>query len=94
MLRPGGNLIILETSVPKNFTIKQCYFFYTHIIIKILISIFSGDKLAYNYLSYSAVNFPYGVAFNNILKKNGFIEVEDLPQTFGVVSIYCAKKPL
>ena len=48
---------------------------------------------AYQYLSYSAYSFPFGEAFNNILKKIGFIEVEDIPQTLGVASIYRAKKP-
>ena len=55
--------------------------------------IFSKDKYAYQYLSDSANSFPFGEAFNNILKKIGFIDVEDIPQTFGVVSIYRAKKP-
>ena len=30
--------------------------------------------------------------FNNILEKNGFIDIEDKPQTLGVASIYCAFK--
>jgi demethylmenaquinone methyltransferase/2-methoxy-6-polyprenyl-1,4-benzoquinol methylase len=55
--------------------------------------LFSKDKSAYRYLSDSAAVFPFGPAFNNILIKNGFIEVKNLPQTFGVASIYCAKKP-
>ena len=29
VLRPGGNLVILETAVPKNFPMKQFYGFYT-----------------------------------------------------------------
>ena len=56
-------------------------------------SLFSHDKFAYRYLSASAAEFPFGSSFNNILMKNGFINVKNLPQTFGVVSIYCAKKP-
>jgi demethylmenaquinone methyltransferase/2-methoxy-6-polyprenyl-1,4-benzoquinol methylase len=43
-------------------------------------------------LSDSAAAFPHGEVFNNILRKNGFIEVEDLPQTLGIASIYFAKK--
>ena len=55
--------------------------------------VFSKDKSAYQYLSNSANRFPFGKAFNNILEKNGFIGVEDIPQTFGVASIYRAQKP-
>ena len=54
--------------------------------------LFSKDKSAYQYLSDSAASFPSGEVFNNILRKNGFIEVEDLPQTLGIASIYFAKK--
>ena len=93
VLRPGGDLIVLETSVPQKFPMRQFYHFYTHQIMPTLGWLFSKDKAAYRYLSDSAAAFPFGAAFNNILKKNGFIQVEDLPQTFGVASIYCAKKP-
>ena len=34
-----------------------------------------------------AINAGY-----NILEKNGFIDIEDKPQTLGVASIYCAFK--
>jgi demethylmenaquinone methyltransferase/2-methoxy-6-polyprenyl-1,4-benzoquinol methylase len=54
---------------------------------------FSKDRSAYQYLSDSAAIFPCGEAFNNILRKNGFIQVEDFPQTLGVSSIYFGKKP-
>jgi demethylmenaquinone methyltransferase/2-methoxy-6-polyprenyl-1,4-benzoquinol methylase len=54
--------------------------------------LFSKDKSAYEYLSDSAAAFPHGLAFNNILEKNGFIEVNHHPQTLGVVTIYHAKK--
>ena len=92
VLRPGGNLVILETAVPTNFPMKQFYGFYTQKVLPILGSLFSKDKAAYRYLSDSAAAFPFGKVFNNILLKNGFIEVKDFPQTLGVTSIYCAKK--
>ena len=93
VLRPGGNLVILETAVPTNFPMKQFYGFYTQKVLPILGSLFSKDKAAYRYLSDSAAAFPFGKVFNNILLKNGFIKVKDFPQTLGVASIYCAKKP-
>jgi demethylmenaquinone methyltransferase/2-methoxy-6-polyprenyl-1,4-benzoquinol methylase len=43
-------------------------------------------------LSESAANFPFGEELNNILRKIGFIEVQDMPQTFGVATIYTASK--
>ena len=93
VLRRGGNLVILETAVPQKFPIRQFYNFYIHKVMPIFGLLLSKEKFAYRYLSNSAAIFPFGDAFNNILIKNGFISVKNLPQTFGVASIYCAKKP-
>tara|TARA_Y100000741_G_C18138415_1_gene512077 strand:+ start:45 stop:767 length:723 start_codon:yes stop_codon:yes gene_type:complete len=92
VLKPGGQLVILETSVPKYFPLKQGYYLYSHWIIPILGGIFSRDKLAYEYLSDSASIFPHGKNFNSILKENGFINVKDNPQMLGIVTIYAAFK--
>ena len=92
ILRKGGRLVILETSVPTKTPYKQGYKLYSKIILPSIGKLFSKDKTAYKYLSESASIFPYGKKFNNILHKIGFINVEDLPQTFGVATIYCASK--
>ena len=85
-------LIILETAIPKNKIARLTYNLYTKFIMPVIGFIFSKKFYAYNYLSKSAEVFPYGKSFNNILKKNGFIDVEDSPQTLGVASNYFAKK--
>jgi demethylmenaquinone methyltransferase/2-methoxy-6-polyprenyl-1,4-benzoquinol methylase len=92
VLRPGGIFVILETSVPTRFPYKQGYRFYSKFILPAIGRLFSKDKSAYAYLSESASVFPYGEALNNILRKIGFIEVKDLPQTMGVATIYSASK--
>lgn len=92
VLKPGGVLVVLETSVPTQTPFKQGYGFYTKNILPIIGRIFSKDRSAYAYLSKSANNFPHGEAFNNILKKIGFINVRHYPQTFGVATIYHATK--
>ena len=94
VLKPGGQLVILETAVPKYFPLKQGYYLYSHLIIPMLGKIISKDKLAYEYLSDSAGIFPHGEKFNAILKQSGFTSVKDTPQTLGIVSIYSAIKPL
>jgi demethylmenaquinone methyltransferase/2-methoxy-6-polyprenyl-1,4-benzoquinol methylase len=92
VLKPGGTFVVLETSVPTKFPFKQGYTFYSTKILPLIGKLFSKDKVAYKYLSDSAAKFPFGKAFNNILEKTGFIAIEDKPQTFGVASIYVAKK--
>lgn len=92
VLKPNGTFVVLETSVPTKFPFKQGYFFYSKYILPTIGRLFSKDKIAYNYLSESAAVFPFGEDFNNILRKTGFINVENKPQTFGVASIYVASK--
>ncbi|MGB2759034.1 MAG: bifunctional demethylmenaquinone methyltransferase/2-methoxy-6-polyprenyl-1,4-benzoquinol methylase UbiE [Maribacter stanieri] len=92
VLKPNGSLVILETSVPTKTPYKQGYKFYTKNILPLIGKLFSKDDSAYGYLSESASVFPHGENFNNILREIGFIDVTNKPQTFGVASIYVAKK--
>ena len=92
VLKPNGSLVILETSVPTKTPYKQGYTFYTKNILPLIGRMFSKDNSAYGYLSESASVFPHGENFNNILREIGFIDVTNKPQTFGVASIYIAKK--
>ncbi|WP_346881082.1 bifunctional demethylmenaquinone methyltransferase/2-methoxy-6-polyprenyl-1,4-benzoquinol methylase UbiE [uncultured Algibacter sp.] len=93
VLKPHGTFVILETSMPDKTPYRQGYNFYTKNILPLIGRAFSKDRSAYKYLCESASVFPYGEALNNILRKIGFINVEDLPQTFGVATIYKSSKP-
>ena len=92
VLKNGGVFVVLETSVPSQFPFKQGYHFYTKSILPLVGRLFSKDKVAYQYLSESASIFPHGEMLNNILRKIGFKEVKNIPQTFGVATIYNATK--
>ncbi|SDB66360.1 demethylmenaquinone methyltransferase / 2-methoxy-6-polyprenyl-1,4-benzoquinol methylase [Flavobacteriaceae bacterium MAR_2010_188] len=92
VLKPKGTFVILETSVPEKTPFKQGYKLYSKNILPYIGKLFSKDQSAYSYLSESASVFPYGEELNNILRQIGFISVEDLPQTFGVATIYTASK--
>lgn len=92
VLKTGGIVVILETSVPEKTPFKQGYRCYTKFILPMIGKLFSKDNVAYGYLSESAAVFPYGEKLNNILHKIGFIDVKAMPQTFGVATIYSASK--
>ncbi|EDP71492.1 ubiquinone/menaquinone biosynthesis methyltransferase [Flavobacteriales bacterium ALC-1] len=92
VLKPDGIFVILETSVPTNPVYKFGYDTYSKFILPTIGKLFSKDRVAYKYLSESASVFPYGEVLNNILRKIGFINVEDMPQTMGVATIYTASK--
>ncbi len=92
VLKPNGIFVILETSVPTKFPFKQGYNFYMKTFMPLMGKMFSKDQKAYEYLSESAKNFPYGEVLNGILRKVGFKNVKHDPQTMGVATIYSASK--
>ena len=92
ILKPEGQLFVLETSVPKNLFFRIGYKIYTSLFLPLIGRLFSSDKNAYSYLSHSAAAFPNGDVFNNKLRKVGFTRVQDHPQTLGIVTIYQGTK--
>jgi demethylmenaquinone methyltransferase/2-methoxy-6-polyprenyl-1,4-benzoquinol methylase len=92
VLKKQGSLVVLETSQPNSFPVKQGFQFYSKYIIPRVGKLFSKDKNAYDYLPESAAAFPYGEEFNNILLKIGFNTSKVYPQTLGVATIYHAIK--
>lgn len=92
VLRNGGTLIVLETSVPQNMFIKFFYLLFSRTFIPLVGSLFSKNKKAYKYLQKSAEEFPSGENFSQILKSCGFRSVEIMPLMLGASSIYIAKK--
>jgi|TARA_B110000438_G_scaffold264431_2_gene277108 demethylmenaquinone methyltransferase/2-methoxy-6-polyprenyl-1,4-benzoquinol methylase len=92
VLKKGGVIIILETSVPQNYIIRYFYLLFTRSFIPLIGSVFSKDKSAYNYLQKSAEKFPSGKEFISILKKCDFQNIDIKPLMLGATSIYLANK--
>ncbi|MBL0048396.1 MAG: bifunctional demethylmenaquinone methyltransferase/2-methoxy-6-polyprenyl-1,4-benzoquinol methylase UbiE [Bacteroidetes bacterium] len=92
VLKPGGVLVVLEFSKPRNFPVKQFYSFYSKQVLPRIGKLFSKDNSAYTYLPESVQAFPDGADFVAILKKCGFLEAKAISLSFGIASIYVAKK--
>jgi len=92
VLKPGGEIVILEFSRPQKFPIKQLYHLYFFKILPSLGKIFSKDMSAYTYLPESVYQFPYGKEFCEILTKIGFAKVSYQSVAMGIAAIYFAKK--
>jgi len=92
VLKPGGKLVILEFSKPKNNSFKKICNFYFRFITPGIGKLISKNKEAYQYLDKSVEAFPEGDGFMNILKKTGYIDAYRLPLTWGISTIYCGRK--
>jgi len=92
VLKPGGRLVVLEFSKPTKFPMKQLYSFYFKNILPLIGKFISKDQSAYTYLPESVQAFPDGRAFLQALQKTGYTETRCKALTFGISSIYTAKK--
>lgn len=92
VLRPGGKLVVLEFSQPKNFPIKQLYWFYFNNILPLFGKMLSKDDSAYTYLPESVKAFPDGQNFLDVMNQAGFKDSKAKTLTFGISSIYTGLK--
>lgn len=92
VLRPGGQLMILELSTPEHFPMKQAYHIYSRYIIPMMGRRISKSKEAYTYLPRSIEAFPQNKEMKAILEKNGFRTAEYKKLFPGVCTLYLATK--
>lgn len=92
VLKPGGKLVVLEFSRPKNKIIRSIYDFYMNRIAPNFGNLFASNKDAYEYLNESAKRFPERDDFNNILKICGYKKTIIRQLTLGICCIYCGNK--
>jgi len=88
VLRPGGALVVLEFSHPRQAPIKQLYRFYSRHILPRIGGAISQNNGAYQYLPESVAAFPDGPDFLARMEAAGYRDLLWQPLTFGVASLY------
>lgn len=89
VLRPGGRLIVLEFSEPKNRMIRALNRFYCHQVMPRTASWIARDRSgAYRYLPRSVETFLTREAMTERMQQAGFREIAQHPMTFGVCVCY------
>jgi demethylmenaquinone methyltransferase/2-methoxy-6-polyprenyl-1,4-benzoquinol methylase len=94
VLRPGGRLVVLEFSEPRQPLVRWVNRLYTERIMPVTATVVSGDRSgAYRYLPRSVRTFPDPVALSGEIAAAGFTGVSRTPLTFGVCTIHAARVP-
>jgi len=88
VIKPGGELIILEFSTPKSKTLKKIYRTYFHKILPFIGKIISKDKKAYTYLPISVEHFPARREFARWIEDEDFSPVNFWRLFNGIAVIY------
>jgi len=92
VLKPGGQLMILELSTPAHFPMKQGYWLYSRLFIPTIGRLISKDKAAYSYLPKSIEAFVQDKDMVNVLTSNGYKNAKYKAYTFGICSMYIGNK--
>lgn len=92
VIRPGGKVVILEFSHPRQPIMRSLYTFYSTKVTPTLGKWISKDPAAYTYLHESIQAFPSGQDFLRELTASGFKQTRCRTLTFGIVSIYTGIK--
>ncbi|MCD2422946.1 bifunctional demethylmenaquinone methyltransferase/2-methoxy-6-polyprenyl-1,4-benzoquinol methylase UbiE [Niabella pedocola] len=92
VLKPGGQLLIIEFSRPKPGLFKGLYQLYMNVVAPQIAGLLKQNKEAYQYLNKSARAFPERKDFTDILQKVGFSNARYKALTLGICCIYTAEK--
>ncbi|GLH74810.1 demethylmenaquinone methyltransferase [Geothrix limicola] len=92
VLRPGGQLTILEFSTPVWPGLKAFYNWYSLRVLPRIGAWISGDDSAYTYLPESIRSFPDQPSLAEELKSAGFREVRWTNLTGGIVALHTGVK--
>ena len=92
VLKKGGHLSVVELTTPVRFPMKQLFRLYSHTVLPLYGRLVSRDKRAYDYLTATIEAFPQGEKMVEILKKAGFAQARFQRMTFGICTMYFARK--
>jgi demethylmenaquinone methyltransferase/2-methoxy-6-polyprenyl-1,4-benzoquinol methylase len=92
VLKPGGQVAILEFSHPGNVVVRLGYGFYSHIILPTVGTIVSGSREAYTYLPSSIRKFPKAPVLAEMMRSAGFARAEYQLLTGGIAALHVGTK--
>lgn len=91
-IKPGGKVVILEFSRPRNRVFRALYEFYSYKILPRIGGLVSRDKRAYEYLPASVGEFPAPEDFMAMMARAGFRNCRARSQSFGIAQIYIGER--
>ena len=93
VLKPDGQVGILEFSEPKGGPVAGLFRLYFRHVLPNVGGIISGSKEAYRYLPASVAKFPSRTELATMMKNLGFIDVRIYSWNFGCVVLHSARMP-
>lgn len=92
VLKPGGEVGILEFSEPSRGPLAPIFRFYFRRILPMIGGAISGSLEAYSYLPRSVAKFPSPKELSQLFKSNGFTSVKAYSWNFGSVVLHWGER--
>ena len=93
VVRPGGRIVVLESSPPKKNLLRPFILFHLNYIIPLLGKLVAGDREAYSYLPDSTQQFQEPESLVDIMQKSGLVSIRYELAMFGTIAIHSGSKP-
>jgi len=90
--RPGGRLVVLETSAPRREPFRAGHRFYVTHVLPRLAALVTGDAQAYDYLAESVAQWPAPAEVSARLAAAGWTAVGWRTLSFGAVAMHRATR--
>jgi demethylmenaquinone methyltransferase/2-methoxy-6-polyprenyl-1,4-benzoquinol methylase len=93
VVRPGGKVIVLEFSRPRNPVFAVLYEFYSKNLMPRIGALLSGRRDAYSYLPESVRLWISREQMTKLFKEAGLQNIKSTDLTFGIVCIHEGSRP-
>ena len=88
VLKPGGEILVLDFCQPNSPLFRHLYLWYFHKVLPLIGGLVSGERQAYAYLPRSVGEFPQGPVFVELLSAAGFVDASFTYLTLGISAVY------
>lgn len=92
VVAPGGQVMVLEMTMPRLPVFRRLHIFYLEKILPRLARIFTSNPAAYIYLTDSIKNFPSPDRFAALMEEQGLKDVKKYALTLGITYLFSGIK--
>lgn len=93
VLKPGGRVVILESSPPKRNLLRPFILIHLNYVIPFLGRLLTGESEAYSYLPDSTQQFKAPAELAELMRAAGFQNVSYKLFMFGTIAVHVGQRP-